>query len=123
MTYYDMVSEFHEKFDLKTIGFTLPDDVIKYRLSFIEEELEELRKAYADQNPEEILDALVDIVYVCLGTSYFHGFDFDEAFARVHRANLSKQRATDPSQSKRGSQLDLVKPPGWVKPNLADLVS
>ena len=120
---FSMVSEFHEKFDLEVIGKNLPADVANYRVSFLQEELDEIKKGYQDGNNEEVLDGLVDLVYVALGTAYFHGFDFNEAFRRVHVANLNKQRASDSTESKRGSSLDLVKPEGWEKPYLADLIS
>ena len=119
---FNMVSEFHEKFDLEVIGKNLPVDVANYRVGFLQEELDEIKKGYQDGNNEEVLDGLVDLVYVALGTAYFHGFDFNEAFRRVHVANLNKQRASDSTESKRGSSLDLVKPEGSAKPYLADLI-
>ena len=46
------------------------------------------------------------------------GYDFDEAWRRVHAANMKKVRAP----SARSGSHDVVKPPGWTAPNLADLV-
>ena len=46
-----------------------------------------------------------------------HGFrNFDSAFYVVHRANMLKERAKSAADSKRGSSLDIVKPPGWQPP-------
>jgi len=67
------------------------------------------------------LDALVDLAYVVLGTAFMHGFDFNEAWRRVHAANMQKVRATSPDVSKRNSSLDVVKPEGWTPPDLSDL--
>lgn len=47
---------------------------------------------------------------------------WDELWDDVQRANMSKERATDPSQSKRGSSYDIIKPAGWVPPRTEELV-
>lgn len=73
---------------------------------------------------EEALDGLVDLAYVLFGTVHLHGFGpvFEEAWRRVHLANMQKVRAELDSDSKRGSSLDVVKPAGWEKPVHTDLV-
>jgi len=69
------------------------------------------------------LDALVDLSYVLHGTSLFHGFNrFDQAFDTVHAANMAKERATRPEQSKRGTTFDVIKPPGWSPPVLTEFL-
>jgi predicted HAD superfamily Cof-like phosphohydrolase len=137
------IAEFHEKFQLGYSGppRALPDDLGLFRLGFKREELEEYsasRRELSDELTaaaehrdhakitsllEDQLDALVDLVYVALGTAYLHGFDFTAAWERVHRANMAKVRATHASQSKRGSTHDVVKPAGWVAPSHTDLVN
>lgn len=72
---------------------------------------------------EGMLDGLVDLVYVALGTAQLHGFNFSEAWNRVHEANMTKVRVQRPNESKRNSIFDVVKPPGWVAPSHRDLVS
>lgn len=70
------------------------------------------------------LDALVDLSYVLHGTALFHGFNrFDQAFDTVHAANMAKERATRPEQSKRGTTFDVVKPKGWTPPVLTEFLS
>lgn len=69
------------------------------------------------------LDALVDLSYVLHGTALFHGFArFDQAFDTVHAANMAKERATRPEQSKRGSTFDVIKPSGWTPPVLTEFL-
>lgn len=76
------------------------------------------------------LDAAVDLGYVLIGTARFSGFHnqlFGEdrmtiAHQRVHQANLRKARGTLITDSKRGSIYDVIKPEGWISPNLDDLV-
>ena len=115
------VKEFHEKFGLAYDGppRELSLELRVFRREFLKEELREYVTA---ETLYEQLDALVDLVYVALGTARLHGFDFDEAWRRVHQANMSKVRAQKDSDSKRGSAaFDVVKPSGWVAPYLKDL--
>jgi len=87
----------------------------------MKEELDEYRESVFVGDLEGQLDALVDLVYVALGTAYLQGFDFNEAFRRVHEANMKKVRARQKSDSKRASSYDVVKPVGWTPPDLSDL--
>lgn len=135
------IEQFHQKFDLRYEGppRMLPMDLRLFRMKFMKEELDEygtnavqcqdeLDKPEPDVDAiaillEGMLDALVDEIYVVAGTAYLHGFDFNEAWCRVHEKNMQKVRAkTDGSDSKRGSSHDVVKPAGWTPPSHADLV-
>ena len=138
------IVDFHHKFRLTYQGppRMLPDDLGDFRGLFMVEELEEYldlpkdslvdhaKALVAKRGPikdtingrVDRLDALVDLVYVALGTAYLHGFNFAEAWRRVQRANMSKVRAERADQSKRGSTFDVVKPEGWKAPDHTDLV-
>ena len=118
------IYDFHEKFGLKYSGppRELLSDMGMFRIRFMKEELDEYGQACLDGNKAKQLDALVDLVYVAIGTAYLQGFDFTEAWRRVHAANMKKVRAVEASASVRGSVYDVVKPPGWQAPNLEDLV-
>ncbi len=129
------IKEFSEKFALTYDGppRELPTGLSKFRKEFLEEEVEEYSRAtmlpYYEETPEQRtdrladqLDALVDLVYVALGTAYLHGFNFGEAWRRVHEANMKKVRVEVKEDSKRGSTYDVVKPEGWTPPDLRDLV-
>lgn len=114
------IEDFHKKYGLAYEGKPrhLVGDLKAFRQLFMEEELTEYALAYSLVDK---LDALVDLVYVALGTAYLHGFDFREAWRRVHEANMKKIRASRANESKRGTSLDVVKPPGWQAPDLSDL--
>jgi len=118
------IAEFHERFDLAYDGPPrfLDESTFAFRRRFKLEELHETLTAHQEGDLEGVLDGIVDLIYVALGDAYLMGLDVDEAFARVHRANMRKVRATDALQSRRGSVSDVVKPPGWVPPSLLDLV-
>lgn len=129
------VEEFHAKFGLTYDGKprVLVGLLDEFRRKFLGEELKEyvdhsdeaIERLNAGLDPapamEEQLDALVDLVYVALGTAEYHGFNFREAWRRVHEANMRKERATTPSE--RGGLYDVVKPPGWEAPSHTDLVA
>lgn len=46
-----------------------------------------------------------------------------ELWADVQRANMSKERVTKASDSKRGSTWDVVKPAGWIAPRTEEIVA
>jgi len=121
---FDCVSRFHEKFGLEYSDAPrkLPKPLETLKLKHLHEELVEYKEATEKERLVDQLDALVDLVYVALGTAYLHGFDFNEAFRRVHAANMKKTRAVSSKESKRGSRYDVVKPPNWKAPFLKDLV-
>lgn len=124
---YEDVRKFHLKFGLPTVddgnrpGF--PDRATAvFRLAFLAEELTEMREAIEEKDLAGVADAIVDLVYVALGTAHFFHLPFDELWREVHRANMQKERAESASDSKRGTTLDVVKPEGWVGPQIQDVL-
>lgn len=139
MNPYTDVAEFHHKFGLEYEGKPriLPVTLSTFREGFmIEEALEYIQArtlvltASMELNNKGLtqlalakqLDALVDLTYVALGTAHLHGFDFNEAWRRVHQANMAKQRRASGTSS-RGTTFDVIKPDGWKAPDLLDLVA
>jgi len=123
MNDFNKVGVMHEHFGLPftdsgTIPKMIDKETAKFRLEFLREELAELSKGYADQDLEQVADALVDIVVVALGTAQMHGLPWDDLFDEVMDANMKKIRVTFIKQSKRLSVLDLMKPKGWTPPNI-----
>ena len=119
---FQKVREFHEKFGLAyDAGPRLLDtDEQKFRLTCLHEELDEYEEAVFGNDAHEQLDALVDLVYFACGTAHRNGWNFDEAFRRVHAANMTK--VLDPAKQRRGWKQEINKPEGWIGPFLADLV-
>lgn len=139
------IAEFHKKFGLEYEGPPryLHFDLGRFRTMFMGEELAEYigplksdhdqlsfvigklahkQLGMERQSLEKQFDALVDLVYVAIGTAYLQGFDFNEGWRRVHEANMKKVRALRKEDSARGSVYDVVKPEGWIAPDLSDLV-
>lgn len=146
------IKDFHTKFELQYEGPAreLDDEVSLFRIGFIIEELAEYaqnsgytaiartlnelheeikknsrwvtRRNEGGRSLEQQFDALIDMAYVVFGTAHLQGFKFNEGWARVQAANMAKVRTENPSDSKRGSKFDVVKPFGWEPADLSDLV-
>ena len=122
---YKDIVEFHEKFGLACprVPHELVRELAEFRIRFMQEELFEYITATAAGDLEGQFDALVDLVYVALGTAYLQGLPFKEGWDVVHSANMKKVRAGPNGEgSKRGSPFDVIKPAGWVGPDLKPLL-
>ena len=115
------VALFHRKFEIpinETPGFCTAE-AMKFRADFIQEEFDEFKHAIETNDLPEAFDALIDIVYIALGTVDMMGLtteEFCELWNDVVRANMSKVRSTgdDDPLSKRKSSFDVVKPADFV---------
>jgi len=120
------VSDFQDTFNQGYSGppRELPASVASLRKKLTLEEATELVLAIDRGELDEQLDALVDLLYVVIGTAVQLGVDqvLTEAFWRVHQANMKKVLVPSRLESKRDSAWDIVKPEGWAKPDLSDLV-
>lgn len=137
---FEDVGKFHTKFGLP-VSEGKPQKMDReawaFRLKFLQEEVNELAEALGAETetgdlavswvlPEEdsfvshpeAFDALIDLVYVALGTAHLVGYPWEQGWKMVQAANMAKVRATSKEQSKRGTTLDVVKPEGWVPPNI-----
>lgn len=119
------IVEFHTKFEQTYDGppRRLDGDLGYFRVQFMLEEICELMAAWLRKDQVNALDSFVDLAYVMFGTIYLCGYRdvFDEAWRRVHIANMAKRLSTHLGESKRGYFADVVKPDGWVAPDLSDL--
>ena len=100
----------------------LDEDWLEFRLQFLREELNEITSAVYTNDVPGLLDGLIDLIYVAVGTGTSLGLPMEEAWQRVHEANLRKVRVDHPEQSKRGHKFDLVKPKGWKAPIFEDIL-
>ena len=133
MAHYDDVKAFHQKFELATDEteprpHLLDVSTTDYRAEFLQEELDEFVDACDEGNLDKATDALLDIVYVAYGTALMMGVSpacWNELWAEVQRANMSKERATSAGdeRSKRSNSLDVVKPVGWRGPNGGEILA
>lgn len=119
------VVDFHNKFGLKYEGKPIPLDKATqaYRIHFLEEEVTEFITSANLDDVVGMADALVDIVYVAMGTAYMMGLPWQKLWDEVQRSNMDKVRTSDASQSKRKNALDVVKPNGWIGPDLERIIN
>jgi len=116
---WDDICEFHQKFKIPQteVPGIHNDEMIQFRMNFLKEELQEFEDALACNDTTMAFDALIDLVYVAMGTAYICNFPFDEGWEHVHTANMMKERVKQKSASKRLTTYDIVKPEGWVAPD------
>ena len=94
MNYIKMVEEFHKTFKAPILDTPqIPsEDRANLRVSLLQEEINELKEAIANNDLVEVFDAFLDIQYVLSGALLEFGLKnvFDEGFAEVQRSNMSK---------------------------------
>ena len=118
------IDQFHKKFGFEKnekVGIPDNNELVNFRTSFLMEELAEYTQAITKKDAAGALDALVDIVYIALGTAWLFNLPFDKAWNEVQKANMSKVRAKSKSK-KRGTAFDVIKPKGWEAPNIERIV-
>lgn len=116
---YKDVAKLHEYFEFprRQAGEKLDQKLVSFRLKFLLEELNELALALKYSHLPDTTDALVDLVYVALGTAWLLDLPFPPAWDAVQSANMSKVKVAHAGESKRGHAFDLKKPPGWRAPD------
>ena len=125
--HYKRVDEFHKAYGMPRGIVTVSDDFskvtqedadrIKLRFDLNAEEFKELVTA---ETPAEIMKEACDLVYVILGMFVEFGWNFDEAFKRVHESNMSK--LDDEGKPIRREDGKILKGPNYQAPDLRDLV-
>lgn len=129
------ISDMHTKFGVNTKLREMEKEkleaFLKFRIDFLEEELDEMRKAVVDfqagkidgsKAADDTVDALIDLCVVAIGT--LDGFDVNayEAWDRVHNANMAKEVGIKASRPNPLGLPDLIKPEGWTAPTHEDNV-
>ena len=93
---------------------------LQFRINFLQEELDEMKKAATPNQPidsEEVVDALIDLCVVAIGTLDAFGVDAHKAWKEVLIANLNKEVGVKESRPNPYGLPDLVKPEDWKAPN------
>tara|TARA_A100001011_G_scaffold400783_2_gene518748 strand:- start:1540 stop:1965 length:426 start_codon:yes stop_codon:yes gene_type:complete len=89
---------------------------LEFRLKFLQEELDETKKAIETKDPEEIVDGLIDLCVVAIGTLDAFNVDAHAAWSEVMLANITKQPGVKKSRPNPLGLPDLIKPENWVGP-------
>ena len=119
MTNFEKVGHFMKTFgqEVKTKAELSNNKINELRISLINEELEELKKAIEDNDILEVADALTDILYVAYGAGHAFGINLDKCFNEVQESNMSKLDSNGkPIYNESGK---VMKGPNYFKPNLS----
>jgi predicted HAD superfamily Cof-like phosphohydrolase len=91
-------------------------------IKLIDEEHQELLEATLAEDSVEQLDALIDILVVTIGAIHSMGADAEGAWKEVMKTNFANIDSETGKVRKREDG-KVLKPVGWVPPELAPFVS
>jgi hypothetical protein len=115
------IAMMHEKYGVHPVVAKMDADTLKkfleFRVRFLEEELTELKTA---TNADDVVDALIDLCVVAIGTLDGFGVDSHKAWDAVLIANMNKEVGVKETRPNPLGLPDLIKPAGWVAPSHAD---
>ena len=90
---------------------------LTFRLKFLQEELDETKSALINGDSEEIVDGLIDLCVVAIGTLDAYGVDPYKAWDEVLDANMAKEVGVKEGRPNPLGLPDLIKPEGWTAPS------
>ena len=99
------------------VEFKRLNKFMQFRLGMMQEELDETKKAYEEQNAEEMVDGMIDLCVFAIGTLEVFGVDASKAWDEVFKANMSKEVGIKKGGPNPLGLPDLMKPEGWKGPN------
>ena len=126
--YWDNITDMHLKFgadiwvkkQIREKNYENLKTFLTFRLAFIQEELNETGTALRNGDSEEVVDGLIDIMVVALGTLDLFGVNADVAWQQVAASNITKKVGIKEGRPNPLGLPDLVKPEGWVGPDHSD---
>ena len=93
---------------------------LEFRIDFLREELDETEAALVSMDSEEIVDGLIDLCVVAIGTLDAFGVDPYKAWDEILKANLAKEVGVKPERPNPMGLPDLIKPEDWEGPDHSD---
>ena len=123
MTNFNKVGIFMKTFgqEIKNRPSFSTEKINQLRISLIQEELDELKEAVANNDLLEVADALTDLLYVTYGAGHAFGIDLDKCFNEVQNSNMSKLGEDGkPIYNELGK---VMKGPNYFKPDLTKFVN
>ena len=98
------------------VEFKRLNKFMQFRLAMMQEELDETKKAYEEQNAEEMVDGMIDLCVFAIGTLEVFGVDANKAWDEVYKANMSKEVGIKEGRPNPLGLPDLMKPDDWQGP-------
>ena len=102
--------------DEKNSDWSRLNKFMQFRISMMQEELDETKAAFNDRNAEEMVDGIIDLCVFAIGTLEVFGVDANKAWDEVYKANMSKEVGIKEGRPNPLGLPDLVKPEGWTGP-------
>lgn len=90
--------------------------MVDMKLGLIQEEFEELLEGVANNDLEEIADALADLLYVVYGVGHLYGINLDRCLDIVHTSNMTKLGEDGKPIYRNDGKI--MKGPNYVPPDL-----
>jgi hypothetical protein len=113
----DDIEYMHDKYGVWEVVNKMDQETLRalldFRIKFLQEELDELRGA---NNPDDVIDALIDLCVVAIGTLDMLDAPTRSSWDRVLEANMAKEVGVKESRPNPLGLPDLIKPVGWKAP-------
>lgn len=103
-----MHARYEVKEHVKNMDSETLSKFLDFRIAFLEEELNELKESR--NNPEEVVDACIDLCVVAIGTLDLFEVNAYSAWDEVLRANMNKVVGQKASRKNDLGLPDLIKP-------------
>ena len=123
------IARMHTKFGVNAVIRKLDKEKLKkflqFRLDFLQEELDEAKEALASgkaDRAEDVVDAMIDLCVVAVGTLDAFDVNTDIAWDSVYIKNMEKTPGIKPERPNPLGLPDLIKPEGWSAPTHANNV-
>lgn len=124
----DMHTKFGVRDAVKNFDSVMLRQFLQFRIDFLKEELTETQNAAASDQVdcEEVVDGLIDLCVVAIGTLDAFGVDAHKAWDEVHKANMSKEVGIKEGRPNPLGLPDLIKPTvathghDWIGPDHRD---
>lgn len=114
---YDMHTKFGVRKAIEKLSPEELNEFLQFRIRFLEEELNETKKAAKEKDAEEVVDGLIDLCVVAIGTMDAFGVNAYQAWNQVQTANMAKEVGIKESRPNKLGLPDLIKPEGWTPPS------
>ena len=117
------IKNMHHKYKVHDWIDANPDklqQLMRLRIRMLNEEFSETLDAYLMQDSEEMIDGLIDLIVIAIGTLDIAGVDVNAAWNQVLTANMAKEVGVKPGRPNTLGLPDLRKPTGWKPPVHAD---
>lgn len=121
---YD-VTQFRIKFNMpvpEPVPAVPNFDLVYDRICHLEEELGEIKEAAEADNLVDLVDGLVDLVYVAKGIAIICGISpaaWKALWDEIHAANMRKVPGV---HADRQQAYDVIKPTDWVGPDVEGIL-